>query len=537
MKKYYTLLTAFLFIYQFAFSQTAPIVAAQKSFGGSRYDQAKVIRKTPDKGFIVAANTASPTTPGYHGLYDLWIQKFNKKGKVEWSKCYGGSLDDYVIAIETTNDNGYIISGTTTSNDGDVTGHHGVGYDVWVVKIDSVGNIQWSRCYGGTDYDDEAHIIPTDDGGYLFAATSGSADGDATGITGKGGYDVWVVKTSATGTIEWQKKYGGFDGDFAGSIKKVTGGGYIIGGGTYSNLPGKHGDMQDCYVLRIDNAGTLLWQKCYGGTSEEGYANIKNTPDGGFIFVSTASSGDGDVTGVHSPYEDEFYVYDIWLVKLSAAGAIEWQKVFGGYANDYGEDVQKTSDGGYIVCGLAASADGDVVGNHGDGDAWIIKTTSNGTMEWQLCAGGSLNDGAASITSDFGNGNYIFTGFNMSSDGDCTSNKGGGDVWVVQLAPPATASLATSGKADAITTLINKMYVYPNPVKNTAIVNFVAAKESSYTIAINDINGREVYRAAYKATPGINKVPVNIANITKGIYFIKLQQGSAVVQTAKLVKD
>jgi len=540
MRKNYFFLIVLLFASHLLFSQTAPAITTQKSFGGKSSDEARIVIRTPDKGYIVAANTSSASLPGFHGGTDFWIKKFNKKNKVEWSKCYGGSLAEYIRAIEVTTDKGYIISGSTTSNDGDVSGNHGIGYDVWIVKIDSIGNIQWSKCYGGSDYEDEAHIIQTDDGGYIFAATSGSLDGDLTNVPSHGWDDIWVAKISPTGTIEWQKKYGGTEGNFAGSIKKVTGGtGYIIGGGTYSALPGKHGDgsTQDAYVLRIDNAGTILWQKCYGGFSEEGYAFIKNTPDGGFIFVTSATSNDGDVTGVHSPYEDEFIVYDVWLVKVSSTGAIEWQKTFGGYDNDYGQDVQKTSDGGYIVCGSANSTDGDVSGNHGGADAWLIKTSANGTMQWQLCAGGSLSESANSISSDFNNGSFIFVGSNASSDGDCTNNHGSNDFWVVQLAPVATATFVTANDISTGKLLENKISVYPNPVQQTAYINLLASKAGNCIVTLTDINGKQLIKKNYNISVGQNILKLDIEKLLKGVYLVKVQQQNIALGSLKVIKN
>ena len=131
-------------------------------------------------------------------------------------------------------------------------------------------------------------------------------------------------------------------------------------------------------------------------------------------------SNDGDVSGNHG-------AYDYWVVKLNSSGDILWQICLGGTNVDVAYSIQQTSDGGFIVAGYTCSNEGDVSGNHGNSDYWVVKLNSSGTIEWQKCLGGTDGDYAYSIqqTSD---GGFIVAGLTGSNDGDVSGNHGGSDA-------------------------------------------------------------------------------------------------------------
>ena len=227
--------------------------------------------------------------------------------------------------------------------------------------------------------------------------------------------------------IEWQKCFGGTDDDEAKSIQQTSDGGYIVAGETWSNdgdVSGNHGNS-DYWVVKLNSSGDIEWQKCLGGTDWDYAYSIQQTSDEGFIVAGQTTSNDGDVSGNHG-------VYDAWVVKLNSLGDIEWQKCLGGTDWDDVNPIQQTSDGGFIVAGFTESNDGDVSGNHGNDDAWVVKLNSLGDIEWQKCLGGTIDDRACSIqqTSD---GGFIVTGFTYSNDGDVSGNHGYSDYWVVKL--------------------------------------------------------------------------------------------------------
>ncbi len=398
----------------------------QRVLGGSGEDVAYSVQQTTDGGYIVAGWTGSDDgiVDGHQGDDDVWIVKFDSDGNIQWQKCLGGTLEDKAYSIYLTTDGGYILAGSTGSNDGDVSGKHGED-DVWIVKLNSSGDIEWQKCLGGNHYEEAYSVQQTTDGGYIIAGYSISNDGDLT--VNNGWVDVWIVKLDSNGSIEWQRSIGGSEEDLAYSIRQTSDGGYIVAGQTWSNdgdLSGNHGGY-DALIVKLDSNGNIEWKKCLGGTLDEYATNIQQTEDGGYIFVGSNSSNDGDVS-------DNRGNSDVWLVKLNSDGSIKWQRSIGGSNDDSANGLYQTRDGGYIVAGQTWSNDGDVSGSKGFCNIWIVRLNSNGNIEWQKCIGGSNEDIATSIqqTTD---GGYIVVGYVSSNDGDIGINYGDWDFYILNL--------------------------------------------------------------------------------------------------------
>ena len=426
-----------------------PDIDWQMALGGSRIDIGQSIQTTADGGYILVGNTNSSdgNISGYHegtfGCYetcfsqivcdyfpDGLIVKLNSSGAIEWQKAVGGSGADNLLSVQPTADGGYIASGLTYSNDGDVSGYHGGNEaDAWVVKFNSIGTIEWQKVLGGSTGCDFANaVLPTPEGGYIIVGHTDSHDGDL--ISTQGERDVWVVKLNNTGTIEWQSLLGGSANDYAYSLLATTDGGYVAAGYSYSNdgdVSGNHGDS-DAWVVKFNNSGTIQWQKSLGGSKEDIARSIQLTKDGGYIVAGSTKSNDGDVSGFHSLSNDA----DAWIVKLNSGGDIQWQKTMGGSNEDIARSIQPTPDGGYIFTGSAISNNGDVYGNHGIQDVWIVKLDSTGSIQWQKSMGGNNVDfaNAIQVSTD---GSYIVAGQTSSYNDDVTGHHGSTDVWVVKL--------------------------------------------------------------------------------------------------------
>lgn len=284
-------------------------------------------------------------------------------------------------------------------------------------------DIQWSKIKGlGRFYmmDVAYSVKPATDGGYIVAGF--------VGVTFSGDRNYWVVKIDSTGNTEWEKELGGSGNDECYSVAQTADGGFIVAGVTNSSdgdLIGMNAANHDFWIIKLTGTGSIEWQKVLGGSSAEYAREIQQTKDGGYIIAGWSASTDGDITGNHG-------AGDYWIVKLSSAGSIEWQKSLGGSKADWGTAVQQTIDGGYIVAGYSASTDGDITFNHGDMDYWVVKLNSSGNIVWQKNFGGSGYDRAWSIqqTSDKG---FIVAGESKSHDGDLTTNYGDYDWWVVKM--------------------------------------------------------------------------------------------------------
>jgi len=344
--------------------------------------------------------------------------------RTDWQISLGGSASDETHSIQQTTDGGYIIVGHSHSNDEDVTVNHGQS-DYWIVKLTSAGELDWQKALGG-NYGDQANSIQqTTDGGYIIAGYSSSDDGDVSENHGQDDY--WIVKLTSAGDIDWQKSFGGSSIDRAYCINQTTEGGYIIAGTTFSNngdVSMNHGYI-DYWIVKLTSAGDIVWQKSLGGSDYDYAYSIQQTIDEGYIVAGYTKSNDGDVTGNHG-------YGDYWIVKLTSAGDIDWQKSFGGSDFDLANSIQQTTDGGYIIAGYSDSDDGDVSENLGGNDYWLVKTTSTGELDWQISLGGSDHDRAFCIhqTTD---GRYIIAGYSDSKDGDVSGNHGNRDFWIVKF--------------------------------------------------------------------------------------------------------
>lgn len=341
---------------------------------------------------------------------------FGQAPPIAWQHTYGGSDDDFARSIQRTAEGGYIVAGFTYSNNGDVSGQHG-DRDLWVFKMDSLGTVQWQRTMGNFSWNEAEELKLTPDGGCIVVGTT--ADGMQ--------FDRWLIKLDSLGNTEWDRELGGTGSDIGQSVALTTDGGYISIGGTDSNngdVSGNHG-MNDVWVVKTDSVGNTQWQRCYGGSGYEGYGSIERTMDDRYIFLASSNSTDGDVTGNHGSN-------DLWLVKVDPEGTILWQRSLGGSGQEYPGRIAATTDGGFIISGSSPSSDGDLSANHGEGDAWIVKVDSTGAIEWQRSYGGEAADYANGIV-QLPDGGYLFTGSTMSEGGDGLGNHGLSDFWVMRL--------------------------------------------------------------------------------------------------------
>ena len=288
---------------------------------------------------------------------------------------FGGASLDYGYSVQQTTDGGYIMAGYSSSFG---------SYDLYLVKVASDASLEWSKTFGGTAADLGNSVQQTNDGGYIIT-------GYITGI-GAGLSDVYLVKTTPDGTVEWTKTFGGTKDDQGNSVRQTSDGGYIITGSTQSFGQGS----SDVYLLKTASDGSLQWTKTYGGIgSDYGYF-VRQTTDGGFI-----------ITGATASYGPSGGFGNVYLLKTLSDGTLEWGKSFGGTSSDYGNCVQQTTDGGYIIAGSTQTY------GAGGFDAYLIKTTSNGTYSWSKTYGGAASDEAYAVVQT-ADGGYTVAGYAAS---------------------------------------------------------------------------------------------------------------------------
>ena len=442
--------------------------AWSKNFGGDYWDRPHAV-KMVGNDVIVAGSTGSGTNDFEDitkGQADMFLIKTDINGNILWKKTYGGSRSEFCNYAEVTADGGFILVGSVDSEDGDAINsgfhpHIEDDYipDIWVVKVDSEGDIQWQRAFGGSKSEEAWHVIQTDDDGdgqkddgYAIVGKTTSDDFDVSNNHGM--QDIWVIKLSATGDLQWEKTIGGSENEWGYRLQQTSDGGYLVVGETYSEdgeVIGYHGGAvdphlgryADAWIVKLNASGThIQWQKSYGGDFNDVAFDILLTDDDGdgqkddgFIVVGASESVDGDLLSV--PGQGS---YDVLLIKFDFSGDIQWQKRIGGTGFDRGYSIIQTLDGGYAVLGSTTSTDGDLAGtpSRGDYDFLLLKITAGGTQEYIQTFGGTHHD-EGMLIAQAPSGCYIMTGSTESVDGNVPGNYGDMDIWVLSwCTPPPT---------------------------------------------------------------------------------------------------
>src|ERR1039458_4392236 len=208
-----------------------------------------------------------------------------------------------------------------------------IGIALMGLSVNSQPAIQWEKSLGGSNEDAPRCIIQTLDSGYIIGGLSYSQDGD---VTGPYIGTAWIVKLFPNGSIQWQKNYGGNNEDVPFSIYQTTDGGFIFSGNTTSDTFEGVPNRGTAFVIKINDTGFVQWYKCYGGLSfaQRNYANtIVQTPDGGYLFCGSVSAFDSTLVDYHGGN-------DMWVVKLSDTGSIQWQRCYGGSGDEGDESTE-----------------------------------------------------------------------------------------------------------------------------------------------------------------------------------------------------
>lgn len=359
---------------------------------------------------------------------------------INWQNTIGGNAQEGFRTIRQTSDGGSIIAGVSESNaSGDKTENSQGEDDLWIVKLNSVGGIEWENTLGGNAMEiiqtRGTAIKQTPDGGYIIGCNSNSnISGDKT-ENSNGDFDYWIIKLNSSGEIEWQNTIGGSSAEIFGGLSITNDGGYIVGGSSFSNISGDKTENSkgsvDYWVIKLNNLGNIEWQKTIGGNSADQLEELKPTVDGGYILGGWSIS---DISGDKS--EASFGGWDYWLVKIDNWGNIEWEKTIGGDDIEYLRQIIQTNDGGYLISGESYSniSGYKTENSRGETDYWIVKLNGLGEFEWDKTIGGNDFD-AIPVTVQSQEGGYLITGSSFSNiSGDKTENsKGFNDLWIVKL--------------------------------------------------------------------------------------------------------
>ncbi|MFN3874122.1 MAG: T9SS type A sorting domain-containing protein, partial [Ignavibacterium sp.] len=406
------------------------------------------------------------------GSRDIWLIKTDSAGNQQWTKTIGGLSSDGARSINKTSDGGYIITGWTFSY-----GPGAVG-NVWLVKTDSLGNMQWNKFFGGTDVDRGLSVQQTNDGGYIITGYTASS--------GAGLDDMLLIKTDVSGNVQWQKTFGGSGRDYGNSVIQSTDGGYVITGYTLSY--GAGGD--DLWIVKTDEQGNMLWSKTIGGAQSDVGNFIIEFSDGSFVITGhTLSFGAG--------------LHDVWLIKLASIIPVELVSFS---AEVIGNNVE-----------LKWTTASEINNRGFEIQRCLTQTLSEGEgfMDWMILAfvqgiGTSTEINSYEfVDQNLEPGNYSYRLKQIDYDGNYTFS----NIVDVEIFQPAEFRLEQN---------------YPNPFNPSTKISWQSPVGSWQTIKLYDIMGREIETIVdgYYEAGSHSKLYIVNSSLPSGVYFYRLQAGN-----------
>lgn len=343
----------------------------QRTYGIENFNKAFVVRETMDGGYIAGGLTSDQSLD----WGEAYLVKVDSMGSLEWQRTYEGGR---IMSLEQTIDGGFIAIGSSEQ-------------DVWIIKTDMYGHQMWSKVVGGTSIDDGYSIKPTDDGGYIAVGTTSSY--------GPGFSNIYLIRLNAQGDTLWTKAHGGDGGDMGYSVCVTADSGFAISGAT--------GWSYIC-LLKTDHQGDTVYVSQTDSTLRGYGEGLTQTHDGGYVISGYASSLSSD--------------YDCFFLRADVNGNWLWHQTIGGERDDRAYDVVQTLDRGYLCAGYTCSFGKGYV------SAYLIKADAQGGVDWTDYVGGTGRDYAYSVTQT-SDGGYIVSG-STGSFGEYSY-----DLWLIKIAP------------------------------------------------------------------------------------------------------
>ncbi len=492
-------------------------------------------QQTNDGGYIMAGLHQVSATD-----FDYLAVKLNAVGDTLWTKTYGGIGDEESYAMQQTTDGGYIFAGIDSSS--------GLGsYNVYLVKTNTIGDTLWTRSYGGNQSDFAQAVQQTADGGYIVAGYTSSF--------GAGEADIYLLKTDASGNLIWSKTYGGAHGDYGFAVKQTTDGGYIVSGITSSFGISPYGNINDVYVLKTDASGNINWSKTYGQNGDDWSFGVVQTNDGGYAITghtntdSTAALSDvyliktdanGDTlftrsfggsnydkgTALIQTNDSGFVIAgstysfgngtsDVYLIKTNKLGNIIFNSTFGGSGNDWAYAISQATDAGFTLAGYS---DNFGVANS---SFYFIKTDEQG--KGNNCHQTNPATVTANTITKVNNAPTITqTPATITKRNTHTIINSG--ILGIDVCP-----LTTSIKK-SITNNLN-ISVYPNPSNGNITLKTEKVNDNTSVMVYNQLG--QIILTKQVTNPLTN---LNI-NVCAGVYQVRVLNGNEVIYQTKIIKE
>ncbi|HTB32569.1 MAG TPA: T9SS type A sorting domain-containing protein [Bacteroidia bacterium] len=517
----------------FAVSNAQQIHRAEFSIGGTGENGGNALVRCHDGGYAVTGFT---TAYGSGGA-DVYVLKLDSMFHLLWTKTIGGIGDEAGFSMVQTKDHGFAITGVSYSF-GDI-----VNGDVYVIKLDSNGVIQWTKTVGGAYEDVGNCIIQSKDGGYAIAGYTASY--------GSGNYNMYVIKLDSAGNLKWTKVIGGILSEKGYSIIQSREGDYVITGNSESYGAGS----VNIYLVKLDSAGTLKWTKTIGGTNSDAAYSIIQTHEGGYAITGyTESYGIG--------------IQDVYVLKVDTGGNLQWTKTIAdSTGKDAGYAIIQTKDNGFCIAAITDYYD------LGNATGYLIKLDSAGNLKWTKIVGGNRILEFNSIVQS-NDGGYIALGSGTvfyiekldSSGNTCDTTSGvkyensGGIITTRDSGRIASGGSITSSDSGRVSSggtisticgatgisnipfVSSAIKLYPKPCTNTLTINLDSPSILS-EIQILDITGRVLFTDPVRTVqPGghcplsTDHYSIDVSSLSSGMYFIRINTGSG-IEVQKFIKE
>jgi hypothetical protein len=454
------------------------------TFGGTAWDECASCIQCADGGYALAGYSES-----WSSADDLWLVKTDEMGKQEWASILGGTGYDEGYSLLQVEDKGYIIVGATDS-------YGAGGSDAWLVRTDSLGSLLWMKTIGTPDDEMLFEVCPTSDGCFVAVGSSGVFPSDM---------HLYLVKLDETGSLVWERFYGGGILDCGFSVRETSDGGFIIAGG---NGSGSGGSTIDGWLLKTDAGGNYQWDLVLGGSGYDRFNSARQTLDGGYIAAGYSYSSDPN-NG------------DLWLVRTGQDGGLTWDTTIGeANGSESAESIELAPDGGFIIAGFNSSVAWP------NADLWLLKTDSSGDIGWDTFFGGDdIDIGSCLVLTQ--DGCFIVGGKTRSY------GAGDFDYLLVKFEPP----LGIPGEP-APPTLFGHLTALPNPFESISTITFELAQPGQVRLQIFDSSGRLARTLADGyLEEGTHSESFDGSDLPSGVYLCRLRaEGSSATTRIALIR-
>ncbi len=579
----------------------------QRTYGGNNYDKCRAIMQNDDGTYMAfgSAHSGNGDVPSNAGEADFWLLKLDSVGNILQNQVWGGSQEEGGRGIIRTADRGWMLVGWAASNDGDIVGNNGTK-DAWLCKLDSNGVEEWSRCYGGSLEDRARYVVQLPDGGYVFGGNAKSSDGDLS--INQGGEDFWIAKVDALGNLLWNTPMGSSGDDRIYYVAADWDGGFIGIGRNSANdgdVTDNHG-MEDLWIVKVDSLGNPVWNKSLGGSNDDGGFRIESTADHGYFIAGMTKSTDGDSPGNYGVSDYWFIKLDstlnfVWNDVIGGTRADHCNDIL--KADDGGYFLT-----GFTLSNDSLPLP---FNNNGTADYYFVKAffcenketqiTVNGNST--LCAGNSVvldaggfqnfswNTGDSTqvitvadsgyyyaIMSDYKgyctyNSDSVYIGLYPPSPAaaisaagnDLVASGGGSFQWMLngQVIPGANNdtlfNINQGGLYSVITTdangcsaqsapylstvgvsefnVVQEVSVSPNPFSDDIQITLISLKNTPCRVSVSNITGHVLSSQLFDVHAGMNILRLPLNTIAAGAYFLTLTTEQGSVYSKRIIKQ